>query len=120
MVVAFQSNVLRFVQELHRCELGDALTYYPSVAYEALGLVHIHLFIEDPRARWEALPYAVRASWLVRGPAGVRVLYLHCLVPRAHVEQLSQLLKELRAPHGDRITSITSSDGWQLLDQEQP
>src|SRR5262249_962562 len=135
MVVAFQPNVLRFVHELHRCErvdgidtflrsrptlastrsvcrwhreLADALMYYPSVAYGAVGLVHLHLFIEDPRSHWETLPYAVRASWLVRGPAGVRVLYLHCLVPRAHVEQLAQFLKDLRAPDGDRITSITS------------
>lgn len=147
MVVAFQPNVLRFVQELHRCErvdgietflrsrpslasprslcrwhreLGEALTYYPSFAYEALGLVHIHLLIEDPRSRWELLPYAVRTSWLVSGPAGTRVLYLHCLVPRAHAELFAQLLKEVRAPHGDRITSITTADGWQLLDQEQP
>lgn len=147
MVVAFQPNVLRFVHELHRSarvdgiemflrarpslassrsvcrwhrELGDALTYYPSITYEALGLVHVHLFIEEPRSPWEVLPYAVRASWLVCGPAGARVLYLHCLVPRDHTEQLAELLKEVRAPHGDRITSITTTDGWQLLDQEQP
>jgi hypothetical protein len=147
MVVAFQPNVLRFVHELHRSErvdgieaflrtrrslassrsvcrwhreLGDALTYYPSVAYEALGLVHVHLFIEDPRSRWELLPYAVRASWLVCGPAGARVLYLHCLVPREHTDALAQVFKEVCAPHGDRITSVTTSDGWQFLDQEQP
>jgi hypothetical protein len=146
MVVEFQPNVLRFVHELHRCErtdgidtflrarpslassrsvcrwhreLGDALTYYPSVAYEALGLTHVHLIIEDPRTRWEQLPYAVRASWLVASPAGTRVLYLHCLVPSAHTEHLAQLLMDTRAPHGDRITSITTTDGWQLLDQEE-
>jgi len=146
MVVAFQPNVLRFVHELHRCErvggieeflrarpslasarsvcrwhreLGDALTYYPSVAYEALGLTHVHLLIEDPRTAWERLPYAIRGSWLVCGPAGTRVLYLHCLVPHAHVSALAQLLAECRAPQGDRITSITTTDGWQLLQHEQ-
>lgn len=146
MVVAFQPNVLRFVHELHRCErvdgietflrtrpslassrtvcrwhreLGDALTYYPSVAYQALGLTHVHLIIEDPRTRWEQLPYAVRASWLVCRPAGARVLYLHCLVPTGHVELLAQVLDQCRSPDGDRITSITSADGWQLLDHKE-
>jgi len=146
MVVAFQPNVLRFVHALHRSErtdgidaflrerpslasarsvcrwhreLGEALIYYPSVAYGALGLTHVHLIIEDPRTRWEELPYAVRASWLVASPAGTRVLYLHCLVPKTQVEQLAQVLEECRSPHGDRITNITTSDGWQLLDHDQ-
>lgn len=147
MVEAFHPGLLRFVHELHRCErvdgidafvrahptlssvrtvarwfeeLGDRLTYYPSVAYGALALAHVHLVIEDPRLRWECFPYAIRASWLTSGPAGPRVLYLHCLVPRIHLEVFVALLLECRGEYGDRITSVTTADGWQLLHHEQP
>src|SRR3954467_15943387 len=146
MVVAFQPNVLRFVHALHRSErtdgidtflrtrpslvssrnvcrwhraLVEALTYYPSVAYAALGLTHVHLIIEDPRTRWEQWPYAVRASWLVASPAGTRVLYLHFLVPQAHAGLFAEVLHACRSPQGDRITSITTTDGWQFLDHDQ-
>lgn len=142
MVVAFHPKLLRFVQELHRCdraggieelfrgraalpsvrtiyrwhdELGDGLTYYSAVTYEALGLTHLHLVIDDPRRSWENLPYAVRASWLTHGP-GKRVLYLHCLVPQLHLRSFLQVLEECTHHHdGDQITSITTGDGWQAL-----
>lgn len=142
MVLAFHPNLLRFVHELHRCdravgieellrgrsdlpnvrsvyrwheELGDDLTYFPAVTYEALGLRQLHLVIDDPRADWERLPYAVRASWLTRFP-GMRVLYLHCLVPASHLASFMELLDECTRHHdGDRVTSITTGDGWQVL-----
>jgi hypothetical protein len=141
MVVAFHPNILRFLSAVHRMdhtggieellaadcslpnvrtvyrwheELGDGLTYYPSIAFNALGLLHLHLLIEEPTGKWDRLVYAVRASWLVRRP-GSRLLYLHCLVPRCHEAEVRQLLEDVSHLYA-QITIITSHDGWQAID----
>lgn len=143
MVAAFHPNVMRFLAALHRMdhtagieellaadhslpnartvyrwhdELGPGLTYYPSVTFDALGLVHLHLLIEEPAAQWDRFAYSVRASWLVRQP-GSRLLYLHCLVPRCHEADVRQLLDDLSHLYA-QITIITSTDGWQMIEGE--
>jgi hypothetical protein len=88
-------------------DLGDRLIYFPSVTYEAFGLTHVHLFIDDPRDPWLSLPYAIRARWVVRH-AGIRTIHIHCLVPTAH-------LSDFRALLTDDMHVFESTDGWQVL-----
>src|SRR5581483_4295716 len=79
--------------------------YQPRVAFAALGLVHAHLFIRQPGQKWFEYPYAIDRAWTIDQP-GRNVLYLHCLIPSQHAAQI---------PASGRITSITTSDGWQDL-----
>jgi hypothetical protein len=146
MVAAFQPNLMRFLQELHRSdhtagieewlrsqpslatvrsvyrwqdELGDDLLYYPTVAYTALGLTHLHVIIDEPRRAWTVLPYAIRASWLTHHP-GMRALYVHCLVPARDVPALRAVLDAMASPDADRVTVLATGDGWQALDTGAP
>lgn len=141
MVDAFHPNMLRFLNQLHRStyvvgleqltrrngmptprtlyrwhrRFGERLIYYPAVAYSALGLVHWHLLIDNPRGSWDAWPYAIRADWVVQRP-GQRDLYLHCLVPRVHEDALRELLDNLvERGYASKTTIITSEDGAQHL-----
>ena len=138
MVEIFHANLLRFLAALHDAreaggieeqrhtsdartiyrwqhELGDDLVYYPGVTFARLGLDHVHLFIADAGEEWLRFPYAIRAEWLVTKPSEP-VLYLHCLVPRVHGDELALVLEDLRGSGacGD-ITIITSGDGWQVM-----
>lgn len=141
MVDLFQPSVLRFLLLVHRApravgveelarednvpdartlyrwqrQLADDLIYYPSVSFGALGLTHLHLFIDDPTPGWEDFPYAVAADW-VAGRPGQHALYLHCVVPEEHLGQVLEVLDELQGQNTCRqITAIGSHDGWQVL-----
>ena len=140
MVSTFHANLVEFLGFLHRtrraagveeltrsggpdprtvyrwhADLGDRLTYFPSVTFGALRLVHAHLFIDGPSGAWEQFPYAVRAEWTVISP-GTCTLYLHCLIPREHVRECGALLQEfVRRGNCATARMITSSDGWQVL-----
>lgn len=95
--------------------LGDGITYYPTLDYEALGLVHWHLLIEEPTPDWERWPYAIKADWVVQRP-GAKTLYLHCLIPRVHEIDLQQIVEEwIKAGCGTSFTLIKTGDGAQLL-----
>lgn len=71
--------------------LDQQLIYYPNVALSAFGLVHVHVFLDDPSSAWGEWPYTVRSRWVVRGP-GARTLYLHCVVPLEHVETITDAI----------------------------
>lgn len=81
------------------------VTFAPRIAFGSLGLIHAHLFIRRATVDWLRFPYAIDRAWTIKHP-GNDVLYLHCLVPREHLDRL---------PHGRGITAITSTDGWQHL-----
>jgi hypothetical protein len=98
--VGKRRSVYRWMQRLR-----EHVTYYPRIAYAGLGLVHVHLFITSADATWFSYPYAVDRAWLIDRP-GHHTLYLHCLLPREHLDLV---------PRGDAITSITTGDGWQDL-----
>ncbi|HEV7390767.1 MAG TPA: hypothetical protein VGO08_03915 [Burkholderiales bacterium] len=141
MVAAVQKNVLRFLRVLHQtpramgleefaranssladartlyrwhADLADDLLYYPSVTFHALGLEHVHLFIEQPAPVWKTFPYAIRGEWVASRPHQ-EVLYLHCLVPRTHEEDLALLCTQAAGRTAASITRITTRDGWQVL-----
>ena len=97
-----------------QAELHEHLVFYPSVAFRALGLSTLHLFIDDPSPAWSEFPYAVRAEWVVAQP-GQRTLYLQCLVPCVHELQFAALLRDAEGMTASKITSIESRDGWQVL-----
>src|SRR5207302_1765259 len=132
MVAAVQKNVLRFLRVLHQtpramgieefaranssladartlyrwhADLADDLLYFPSVTFHALGLEHVHLFIEQPAPVWKTFPYAIRGEWVTSRPHH-EVLYLHCLVPRAHEQDLAALCKDAEGTTAASITSI--------------
>lgn len=88
-------------------QLGERVTFYPSVRYSALGLVHLHAFIEHPDQRHLAFPYAGDAAWVAQTP-GEHGLYLHCLVPSTQLASVKESLKRL-AP----CVTIMTGDGWQ-------
>lgn len=138
MVEAFHANLLRFLAALHESreaagiearrysdlsdtrtiyrwqhELGDDLLYYPAVTFSRLGLDVLHLFIVDASDAWLRFPYAMRAEWLIARP-GEPVLYLQCLVPRIHRDDLALVLDDVRGTACRDITIITSTDGWQV------
>jgi len=91
-------------------EFGDRLVYFPNVALSAFGLIHLHVFIDEPTASSHVVAYAVRALWVVRTP-GARSLYLHCIVPAEHLDLVRQ---EINMRH-QRVTIITTRDAWQVL-----
>src|ERR1043166_6814368 len=97
-----------------QAELSDDLLFYPSVAFHALGLSTVHLFIDDPAPAWREFPYAIRAEWVVTRP-GQHTLYLHCLIPCVHELQLATVLRDAEGKTASKITSIESRDGWQVL-----
>ena len=80
----------------------DDLVYFPSVAFGAFGLVHAHVFIDEPRGVAPLLRYAIRAQWVVRRP-GSRTLYLHCLLPPDHLALL------------DGMSFVRTGDGAQVV-----
>jgi len=71
------------------------LRAFPSFTTEALGLVHVHLVVVEPDARWPSFPYAVELVWATPDLAR-RALYLHCLVPAGHVPVVLALVQSLR------------------------
>lgn len=99
----------RTVYRWHRT-LGDQLTYFPSIAYQSIGLTHLHVIITEPQHDWRDWPYAIRALWMVRGLAQP-VLYLHCLVPQEHVSQISEVVRG-REPH---VVCVVTNDGQQFV-----
>lgn len=99
----------RTVYRWHRA-LGERLTYYPSIAYQSIGLIHLHLIIRTPSHDWQTWPYAIRALWIVSGP-GQPALYLHCLVPQEHLAQVAAVVRA-RESH---VVSVVTSDGQQFV-----
>jgi hypothetical protein len=93
-------SVYRWMQHLR-----DHVTYYPRIAFGGLGLVHVHLFISDAGGEWFSYPYAIEHAWTIDRP-GHHTLYLHCLIPKEHID---------RVPQDDGIINITTGDGWQDL-----
>lgn len=102
-------SVYRWQATLH-----DDLLFYPCVAFRSLGLLSLHLFIDDPAPVWREFPYAIRGEWVVTRP-GQTTLYLHCLVPRVHEEECAALLRDAEGATASRITSVATRDGWQVL-----
>jgi len=98
---------------LYRWQRSLQLLYYPNISFNALGLDHLHLFIDDPAPCWDRFPYAVAAEWVTRTP-GRRTLYLHCLVPRVHARDVQTLI-DLVPTSYSRVTSVTTSDSWQAM-----
>lgn len=86
-------------------ELGDRLIHYPQVGVSQLGLTHLHLFVAEAHANLLSAPYAVDRAWTVSTP-GTRLLYVHWLVPTAHVKRVRARLPGI---------VITTGDGWQTL-----
>jgi hypothetical protein len=138
MIEAQRQRVLRFLMVVHRApkaagleELARAyagapdartlyrwqrsldLTYFPNVSFRALGLQHLHLFIDDPAPSWPAFPYAVSAEWVTQTP-GRRTLYLHCLVPTIHAVEVEEVIASLSGTY-TRIASLTTIDSWQTI-----
>lgn len=99
--------------------LANDLFFYPSVAYRSLGLSTVHLFIDDPAPVWRSFPYAIRAEWVLQRP-GATTLYLHCLVPRVHEEEVMRVLHAAEGATAARVTTIASADGWQVLQDFGP
>jgi hypothetical protein len=98
--VGKRRSVYRWMQRLR-----EHVTYYPRIAFAGLGLAHVHLFIDDAGDEWLSYPYAIEGAWTIDRP-GHHTLYLHCLVPLEHLDMV---------PSSARITSITTTDGWQDL-----
>jgi hypothetical protein len=84
--------------------LGADLIYFPNIALQSLGFVHVHVFSDVP----VECDYAVRSLWVVRSP-GSRSWYVHCVVPAG----LATDLRTKLAKPG--ITMITTGDAWQVL-----
>jgi hypothetical protein len=140
VVDAFHKHLLEFLSVLHRAPkaagieelarehlgsprkvyrwqrlLGQDLVYFPGVSFRALGLEHLHLFIDGPSVAWHSFPYAVSAEWVVHEPS-VRTLYLHCVVPTVHRDDVTALLRSLEESGAcASITMIATHDAWQVL-----
>jgi hypothetical protein len=141
MVAPANKNVLHFLRVLHRtpkavgieeftrtdaslpdartlyrwqAELADDLLYYPNVTFAALGLEHVHLFLENPAAAWTTFPYAIAGEWVVSRPSE-KSLYLHCLIPRSHRDAIEALFADAQGKTAARLTSVATHDGWQVL-----
>lgn len=99
----------RSIYRWHRA-LGNRLMYYPSITYQSIGLIHVHVIITAPRHDWQHWPYTVRALWIVRGP-GETGVYLHCLVPQEHVGRVRALVRE----HEPTATMLVTPDGQQFV-----
>jgi len=100
--------------------LGDDLIYFPNIALQALGLVHVHLFIDDPGPSWESFAYVVRGLWVVRSP-GERTLYVHCVIPAHDVDRVCAQIATAPDHHEcTDVTIITTGDGWQTFAQPSP
>lgn len=93
------------------------LTYFPNAECEALGLVHIHLFLLEPRGNWNEWPYGVQAQWVVR-ERSVPMLYVHSLVPREHEGEIRKLLAEL-CEEGWMVSVevVATRDAWQVFER---
>ena len=105
---------LRTLYRWHR-RLGDDLLFFPTFQLEALGLVHLHLFVPEPQLPWLRFPYAVEHLWLTEN-VFEPVLYLHCVVPAEHRERLDRMLDRLMENEpGGCIDRIWTRDGTQRL-----
>jgi len=141
MVTGANKNVLHFLGVLHRtpravgleefarmetslpdartlyrwqADLAEDLLYYPNVTFGALGLEHVHVFLENPAPAWTTFPYAIAGEWIVSRPSE-KSLYLHCLIPRTHRVAIDALFLDAEGTTASRVTSIVTRDGWQVL-----
>ncbi len=83
--------------------LAEQLLVVPNVSVELLGLRHAHVFLTTPLGNIDC-PFAVEAAWITADFCQ-EVLYLHCLVPVAHVTAFTTSMA------GGTI--VWSSSGWQ-------
>lgn len=100
-----QPQGTRTIYRWHQ-ELSKDFTYYPHLSFAALGLTHLHLFINHEHDAWRDFPYAIEGRWIARQP-GERTLYLHCLIPERHRARVQQRIAG--------IEHCWSTDGWQTL-----
>lgn len=141
MVSGANKNVLHFLGVLHRtpravgleefarmeaslpdartlyrwqADLAEDLLYYPNVTFGALGLEHVHVFLENPAAAWTTFPYAIAGEWIVSRPSE-KSLYLHCLIPRTHRVAIDALFLDAQGTTASRVSAIVTRDGWQVL-----
>jgi hypothetical protein len=94
------------VQRWHAA-LGDRLLVIPNVSVEALGLLHAHVFVEQPQD-YLLFPWAVEAAW-VTPDFCQEVLYLHCVVPLEHMTAFTDRAHRL----GETVHIRWTSSGWQ-------
>src|SRR5258706_2448211 len=85
--------------------LAEQLLVVPNVSVELLGLRHAHVFLTTPLGNIDC-PFAVEAAWITADFCQ-EVLYLHCLVPVAHVTAFTTSMA------GGTI--VWSSSGWQQI-----
>jgi len=83
----------RTLRRWHR-ELGEQLIIFPSFALAALGLAHLHVFVENADPAFLQFPYAVEHAWVTENFRD-RSLYLHCIVPTKHQHDVQNVLTEL-------------------------
>jgi hypothetical protein len=88
------------------------LVVFPSFALDALGLVHLHLFVNDASEEWLRFPYAVEVLWLTPDLAQ-RVLYVHCIVPAEHKTAILSWVRGFPRRTGS-VRSYFSSCGRQV------
>ena len=92
-------------------ELGDQLVIFPTFTLAPLGLGHMHVFLPDADPAWLRFPYAVDHAWLTQDFSH-RCLYLHCVVPLAHRDDVVQFVHDFG---GERPVVISSGEGVQDL-----
>lgn len=102
-----QPQGIRTIYRWHRV-LGTRLVYFPHLSYEALGLQHLHVFLQDPLP--ELTRYAIDSAWVTTTP-GTRLRYLHCLIPTSHRDRVQSQLAN--------TTHVWSGDGWQTMSDLQ-
>ena len=96
-----------------RRQVRSSLRVFPSFTVEALGLSHLHLVVVAADPRWLRFPYAVEHAWITRDFVQ-QALYLHCLVPNAHAENVEALIHDLqRQGWGTASLVLRSQSGWQ-------
>jgi len=113
-----QQSQLLHRRTLYRWQRRYAGTFvvFPSFSVEGLGLVHVHLFIVQPSRSWSGFPYAIEQTWTTPDLAR-RVLYLHCIVPAAHLALVERLVGNLEAQGWSTgHVWLPSESGWQEVD----
>lgn len=98
-------------------DLMNEVHAYPTFTIEALGLSHVHLFLERAVSCWERLPFAVECSWITERLGAVRgTLYVHCIVPTPLVPSVERLVADAQR-NGLCASSriFVTGSGWQHL-----
>jgi hypothetical protein len=98
---------LSTIYRLHQ-RVRDDLLIFPMIDLGALGLVHLHLFINDASHDWSSFAYGVESCWLTT-IAGPPVLYVHAVVPQRDAETVASSLRSQQV-----IVAVTE-DSWQLF-----